>query len=91
MCSPFEGQILPVRAAVRRIACPHPRPERDALIAATALTHALTVVTRNVRDFEPMGTPLLNPWLATASDLVQTHLWQSRPKVALTRRTAVTS
>jgi predicted nucleic acid-binding protein len=43
---------------------PDPRPERDALIAATALTHGLTVVTRNISDFEPMGVSLLNPWLA---------------------------
>jgi toxin FitB len=43
---------------------PNPRPERDALIAATALTHGLTVVTRNTADFEPMGVSLLNPWLA---------------------------
>ena len=38
----------------------------DALIAATALTHGLTVVTRNVGDFEPMGVALLNPWQARA-------------------------
>jgi len=43
---------------------PDPRPERDALIAATALMHGLTMVTRNVGDFEPMGVALLNPWLA---------------------------
>lgn len=43
---------------------PDPRPERDALIAATALTHGLTIVTRNVGDFEPMGVALINPWLA---------------------------
>lgn len=46
---------------------PDPRPERDALIAATALTHGLTVVTRNVGDFEPMGVALLNPWLAQSA------------------------
>jgi len=33
-----------------------------ALIAATALAHGLTVVTRNVADFEPSGVPLFNPW-----------------------------
>jgi toxin FitB len=43
---------------------PDPRPERDALIAATALVHGMTVVTRNVADFAPMGVALLNPWLA---------------------------
>lgn len=41
---------------------PDPRAERDAMIGATALEYRLTVVTRNVRDFEPMGVPLLNPW-----------------------------
>lgn len=33
----------------------------DALIAATALVYGLTVVTRNVRDFEPLGVPVLDP------------------------------
>lgn len=41
---------------------PHPRPERDAYIAATALVHGLTVATRDVGDFEPMGVSVLNPW-----------------------------
>jgi toxin FitB len=41
---------------------PDPRPERDVLIAATALTHNLAVVTRNTSDFEPLGVPLVNPW-----------------------------
>ncbi|WP_375461513.1 type II toxin-antitoxin system VapC family toxin [uncultured Enterovirga sp.] len=65
---PFAGQILPIDTAVARrcaaLHVPDPRPERDALIAATALTHGLTVVTRNVGDFEPMGVALLNPWAA---------------------------
>ena len=34
----------------------------DLLIAATALEHGLTVVTRNVRHFEPTGVPVLDPW-----------------------------
>ena len=63
---PFTGQILPIDARIARrcasLHVPDPRPERDALIAATALTHGLTVVTRNVGDFEPMGVALLNPW-----------------------------
>jgi predicted nucleic acid-binding protein len=41
---------------------PDPRPERDVLIAATALTLNLVVVTRNVSDFEPLGVEVLNPW-----------------------------
>nr|WP_200239720.1 hypothetical protein [Thiohalocapsa halophila] len=41
---------------------PDPRPVRDALIAATALVHGMTVVTRNVADFAPTGAIVLNPW-----------------------------
>jgi len=61
-------RILTIDVAIARrcasLHVPDPRPERDALIAATALTHGLTVVTRNTVDFEPMGVALLNPWLA---------------------------
>jgi toxin FitB len=39
-----------------------PLPAADALIAATAISHRLTLVTRNTQDFEPMSVPLLNPW-----------------------------
>lgn len=39
-----------------------PRPERDVLIAATALTHHLVVVTRNIADFRPLGVEVFNPW-----------------------------
>ena len=41
---------------------PRTRPERDAMIAATALVHDLTVVTRNERDFAGAGVRVLNPW-----------------------------
>ena len=41
---------------------PDPRPYRDGLVAATALVHGMTLVTRNVADFEPMSVALLNPW-----------------------------
>lgn len=62
----FAGRILAVDIAVaRRCAClhvPDPRADRDALIAATALVHGMTVVTRNVDDFEPTGVAVLNPW-----------------------------
>lgn len=34
----------------------------DAMLAATAAHHGLVVATRNVRDFEPLGTRTLNPW-----------------------------
>jgi toxin FitB len=63
----FEGRILPVDTAVAqrcaRLHVPNRRAERDALIAATAMVHGLTVVTRNVADFESIGVPLLNPWI----------------------------
>ena len=62
----FDGRILPIDTAVA-IACanmhvPDPKPERDALIAATALVHDKTVVTRNVKDFKGTGVRLFNPW-----------------------------
>ena len=67
----FEGRILPVDTAVAqrcaRLHIPDPRPERDALIAATAMVHSLTVVTRNSADFEVTGVALLNPWFQPAS------------------------
>lgn len=64
----FEGRILAIDTAVA-LRCavfhvPDRRPERDALIAATAAVHGLTVITRNVTDFQPTGVPVLNPWTA---------------------------
>jgi predicted nucleic acid-binding protein len=41
---------------------PDPRPFRDSSIAATALVHGVTVVTRNRADFEAMAVAVLNPW-----------------------------
>ncbi len=62
----FEGRILSVDLAVAqccaKLHVPDPRGERDALIAATAIVHRLTVATRNIADFRPMGVALLNPW-----------------------------
>jgi predicted nucleic acid-binding protein len=62
----FSGRILPVDAqiAVRCAALhvPDPRYDRDSLVAATALVHDMTVVTRNITDFKPMGVTVLNPW-----------------------------
>lgn len=62
----FDGRILPVDTAIAQrcaaLHVPDPRADRDALIAATALVHGMTVVTRNAQDFEPLGVALLNPW-----------------------------
>jgi hypothetical protein len=62
----FAGRILavdvPVARRAARLHVPDPRPERDALIAATAIVHGLTMVTRNVADFEPMGVAVIDPW-----------------------------
>lgn len=64
----FAGRILPLDAEIARLAAdlhvPDPRPERDAYIAATALHHNLSVVTRNVKDFAPLGVRVLDPWTA---------------------------
>lgn len=62
----FAGRILTVDTAVAQrsaqLHVPDPRPVRDGLIAATALVHGMTVVTRNGTDFEPTGVQILNPW-----------------------------
>jgi predicted nucleic acid-binding protein len=62
----FADRILPIDLAVAQRAAalhtPGPRPERDALIAATAKVHGLRIVTRNVKDFAPMGVDVVNPW-----------------------------
>ena len=59
----FDARILPVDAAVAlRCASLHVANESDALIAATALIHGLTVVTRNISDFQSSGVALINPW-----------------------------
>lgn len=64
----FSGRTLPVDTAVAqrcaRLHVPDKLGERDALIAATALVHGMTVVTRNVADFKPTGVTLINPWEA---------------------------
>ena len=62
----FAERVLPVdaRVALRcaRLHVPDPRSERDALIAATALVHGLTVVTRNSADFVATDVDMVNPW-----------------------------
>lgn len=62
----FAARLLPVDEAVAtrcaRLHIPDPRAERDALIAATALVHGMSVVTRNIADFSATGVGLVNPW-----------------------------
>lgn len=62
----YEGRVVPVDAAIAirtaGLHIPDPKPERDAIIAASALVHGWTVVTRNIADFEHTGVLILNPW-----------------------------
>lgn len=62
----FAGRVLPVDTAVAqrcaRLHVPDPQAERDALIAATALVHGMTIVTRNVTDFTTSGVRTIDPW-----------------------------
>lgn len=62
----FSGRILPLDEAAAVQAAqwhvPDPKPINDAYIAATALTRRMTLVTRNIGDFEGMGVTLVNPW-----------------------------
>jgi predicted nucleic acid-binding protein len=62
----FDNRILavdtPVALKCAGLHVPDPRSYRDSLIAASAMVHGMTVVTRNVSDFEPTGVTLLNPW-----------------------------
>jgi predicted nucleic acid-binding protein len=64
----FEGRILAIDAAVAmrcaRLHVPDPCAERDAMIAATAIVHGLTIVTHNMSDFRNIDVSLLNPWIA---------------------------
>ena len=64
----FGDRLLLLDADVARQAAalqvPYPRPERDMYIAATALVHGMTLVTRNVNDFASTGVALLDPWQA---------------------------
>lgn len=62
----FQGRVLAVDTAVAlrcaKLHIPDRRSERDALIAATAMVHGMTVVTRNVADFMSTGVAMINPW-----------------------------
>lgn len=62
----FSGRILPVDLAVTRCSArlhvPNPCSFAEGLIAATALVHRMTVVTRNTADFVASGVSTFNPW-----------------------------
>lgn len=62
----FAGRVLPIDTAVAlrcaRLHVPDRSNYSDALIAATALVHGLSVVTRNIDDFQATGAALLDPW-----------------------------
>lgn len=68
----FSERVLVVDTAVAQCCAglhvPNPRSDRDAMIAATALVHGMTVVTRNIDDFKLTGVELLNPWNSLGSD-----------------------
>jgi toxin FitB len=65
--SAFSGRILAftdntaVLCAAMHV--PDPHAERDAMIAASALEHKFSLVTRNTKDFDGIGVTLINPWL----------------------------
>jgi toxin FitB len=67
--STYEDRILSVTEEIAELwgtICPdRPLPEPDGLIAATALHHGMTLVTRNAQRVRRSGVKLLNPWKAT--------------------------
>ena len=62
----FDRRIFAIDAAVAvrcaKLHVPDPQSDRDSFIAATALVHGMTVVTRNAKDFKKTGVPIINPW-----------------------------
>jgi toxin FitB len=62
----FVNRVLPIDTEVTRrcarLHVPDPQTERDTLIAATALVHGMTIVTRNDADFARTGVRVINPW-----------------------------
>ncbi|MBI5334935.1 MAG: type II toxin-antitoxin system VapC family toxin [Burkholderiales bacterium] len=69
----FAGRLLPIDARVADrwghlvAQAGRPLPVIDSLLAATALTHGLTLVTRNLRDFSYPDLQVIDPWSASAA------------------------
>jgi predicted nucleic acid-binding protein len=72
----FHGRILPIDAPVMKtwgqitghaLLRGQPVSYADSLLAATAITHGLTLATRNTRDVEALPVPTLNPWDGTGA------------------------
>ena len=65
----FDQRTVPIDTAVAmqcaELHVPDKRPERDALIAATAFVHGMALVTRNEKDFEGLDIKIINPWSST--------------------------
>lgn len=66
LAASYRERLLPVDLEVvdawGRLNVPDPLPVIDGLLAATALVHSLTLVTRNTKDVERSGVPLINPF-----------------------------
>jgi len=79
----FEGRILPVDAAVVRARGRlHLTDARDALLAATALEHGLTLVTRDVAAFKVNRLKLFNPWGYKPEALDDSEDWGQAAKAS---------
>lgn len=67
----FADRVLPFDLAAARVLAtfrvPEHAPLDDALIAAVAEAHGLTVATRNTKHFEPLGVQVVNPWASSTS------------------------
>ena len=62
----FEDRVSCGGTRTRHVSRPEHSPMDDALIAAIAQAENMTVVTRNLRHFEPLGVPCLDPWQTSA-------------------------